>query len=216
MAVGTAIAITGLVISAYSAWKQSKAAKDAGTAQNKAAESEAQIAEYNAAVADLQAKDARFRGGEAENRFRSQVRGVIGTERAGIASGNIDVGYGSAVDVQADAAFLGELDALTIRTNAAREAWGYEVQAGDLRARAAIARKTGYYASQAGSAIASSTALAGAGTLATNAGQLLMQRYGFKNPAPPWQTQYIPTTRGIPSATSTGLPVTQPGGPGFM
>jgi hypothetical protein len=114
---------------------------------------------------------------------------MVGAQRAGIAAGNIDVGYGSAVDVQADAAFLGELDALTIKTNAAREAWGYTVEAGDLRKRAAIARKTGYYAAQAGKSNASTAYLHGAGNIATGASTLLMNRYGFKNrpPAPPYR-----------------------------
>jgi len=188
MAAFTALAIAGLALQAYGAVKAAKDAKKAGTAQQQAAESEAQIADYNASVADLQAKDAIERGALAESKFRSQVRGMIGTQRAGIAAGNVDVGYGSAVDVQGDAAYLGELDALTLRTNAAREAWGYNVQAGDLRKRAAIARKTGYYAGQAASANATTAAIQGIGSIALSTGSLLAQRYGFKDgstPPPP-------------------------------
>ena len=185
MAAATAIAVTGLVISAYSAWKQSKAAKDAGTAQQKAAESEAQVAEYNAAVADLQAKDALLRGAETESRFRTQVRGLVGSQRAGVAAGNIDVGYGSAVDVQADAAYLGELDARAIRSNAAREAWGYQVQATDLRTRAKIARKTGYYAGQAAQSTANTAYLKAGANIALSTATLLQQRYGYNTSTPP-------------------------------
>jgi len=71
-----------------------------------------------AEIADLQAKDAIERGALDEQRFRQSIRATIGAQRAGFAGANIDVGYGSAVDVQADAAFLGELDALTLRNNA--------------------------------------------------------------------------------------------------
>jgi hypothetical protein len=182
MGVATTIALVSLALSAYSAYKAGKDAKKAGEAQQTAAESEAQLAEYNADVAELQAKDAVERGAEVESKFRTQVRNMVGAQRAGIAAGNIDVGYGSAVDVQADAAYLGELDALTIRTNAAREAWGYQVEATNLKKRAEIARKTGYYAAQAGKSNASTAYLQGAANIATGAATLLMNRYGFKNP----------------------------------
>jgi hypothetical protein len=84
-------------------------------AEKEAADSQADLADYNAAVAELQAKDAETRGAEEANRFRKSVNVMVGAQRAGFAAGNIDVGFGSAVDVQADAAFLGELDALTIQ-----------------------------------------------------------------------------------------------------
>jgi hypothetical protein len=107
------------------------------------------------------------------------VRGTIGAQRAGFAAGNIDVAFGSAADVQADAAYLGELDALTIRTNAAREAWGFQVQSEDLRRQAAITRKEGAAAATAGQQQASAANVAVVGTLATAGGSLLAQRYGF-------------------------------------
>jgi hypothetical protein len=91
------------------------------------------IGEFNARVAETQAADALARGAEDEHTFRAQVRGVIGSQRAGFSGQNVDVGGGSALDVQADAAFLGELDALTIRNNAAREAWGYRQEAENAR-----------------------------------------------------------------------------------
>jgi len=159
--------------------KAGNAAKRAGEAQREASESQAELADYNAAVADLQAKDAIARGAEEEARFRTQVKGAIGAQRAGLAASNVDVGFGSAVDVQADAAFLGELDALTIRTNAAREAWGYEVQAEDLRKRGEIARKEGVYFEAAGREAQSASRWGAASTVAGSAGSLLMQKYGF-------------------------------------
>jgi len=90
-------------------------------------------AQFNAAIAEEQATDAIARGKEEEDRYRAQVRSRIGTTRAAFASQGVDVGSGSAVDVQADQAYLGELDALQIRNNAAREAWGYRVEATNYR-----------------------------------------------------------------------------------
>jgi hypothetical protein len=45
--------------------------------------------------------------------------------------------------VQADTVREGELDALRVRSNAAREALGFQVQAEDLRDQARISRKAG-------------------------------------------------------------------------
>jgi hypothetical protein len=137
-------------IQAYQKHKAGKAAEKAGLAEQEAAEDQAKLSEYNAAVADLQAKDAVARGKQDESRIRQEGRRTIGAQRAGFASANVDVGYGSAVDVQADTAYKAEMDALTASNNAKREAWGYEVEAEDSRRRAAIQRKEGRNAALAG------------------------------------------------------------------
>lgn len=175
------IAAVGMGISAYSQWKAGKAAKEQGEAAKRAAESQAQLLDFNAHVADLQAKDAVERGAEEESRFRTGVRGMIGAQRAGIAAGNIDVGYGSAVDVQADAAHLGELDALALRNNAAREAWGYKVEAVDIRKRAEITRKEGVMMEKAGRVAQSAHRLGAIGGLVTGAGSLAAEKYGYRD-----------------------------------
>lgn len=180
-----ALALTA-VSAAYSAWQQHKAgqaAKGVQDANARAAMSEAELSDYNASVADLQATDAVARGTQQENRFRVGVRGLIASQRAGFAGNNVDVGFGSSVDVQADAARLGELDALTIRTNAAREAWGYKVQAEDLRRRAQIQRQEGAAYGQAGNVAASAGNAQAIGTLLGTGASLLQAKYGFKSTA---------------------------------
>lgn len=174
-----AIAAAGATVQAVSAIKAGNAAKKAGVAQQAASESEAQVSDYNASVADLQALDATQRGAEEESRFRTSVRGIIGQQRAGQAASGVDVGFGSAVDVQADAAMLGELDALTIRNNAAREAWGYQVQAADLRKRAAITRKEGVNQAAAGVEQQKASRYAAAGSLIGTGASLVQAKYGF-------------------------------------
>lgn len=199
MAVMTAIAIAALATEAYSAYRAGKAAKASGAASQAAANSQADLADYNAAVADVQAQDAVTRGAQDEARFRSGVRGMVGTQRAGFAAGNIDVSSGSAVDVQADTAYLGELDALQIKTNAAREAWGYTVQAQDLRKRAEIARKTGVFLEATGRTQATTAYVAGATSLVTGAANLYSAKYGFKNSTTGnlASRQTVPTVGGL-------------------
>lgn len=178
----TTLAILGGVAAvgkAYGSIKAGDAAARAGVAERESAESAAGLFDYNAAVADLQASDAIARGAEEENRFRAGVRGIVGAQRAGFAAGNVDVGFGSALDVQADAAYLGELDALTIRTNAAREAWGYKVEAEDLRRRGQITRKEGKNAELAGREQRLQSRIGAASTILGTAGSLVGQKYGF-------------------------------------
>src|SRR5688572_24461864 len=116
MGLATSMLILGgasLALQGIGQWKAGKAEKEAGLAQQRAAEKQADLTDYNAAVADVQAKDAIERGEIEAGRFRARTRSLVGEQRAGMAAGNVDVGYGSAVDVQADAAFLGGLAGVT-------------------------------------------------------------------------------------------------------
>lgn len=97
----------------------------------------------NADIAEYQADDAIARGELDAKRMRRRTKQVIGSSRVSMAAQGVDVNQGSAVDTQADAAYLGELDALTIKSNAAKEAWGYKTQAEDLRYKGRLAMHKG-------------------------------------------------------------------------
>lgn len=142
--------VGGSVFSAYSKVK-------AGQEQQK-------MFDQNAQFADWQATDALDRGAVNEKRQRQTTEQVIGGQRTSLAAQNVDVNKGSSLDVQADAAYLGELDALTIRNNAAKESYGFSVQANDLRQR-------GKYAKQEGQMDAINTVLGGGSSL-------LLAKYG--------------------------------------
>jgi hypothetical protein len=219
--VATATLIAIGVTAASAAYKlkkerdAAKAAEAAGSLQRQSMESQAALIDWNASIARLQAADAIERGREAEERFREGVKLTIGRQRAGLAAQNVDVGFGSAVDVQADAAYLGELDALQIRTNAAREAWGFQVQAEDYGKRAEIARKEGVNLESGARAMASTMRSNAWGDLAmtgVNAtGGYFMQRYGFTNTGGGGgSTSSSPST--LP-ASNTGTASFMPGAP---
>jgi len=178
-AISLIMAGVGTATQVYGQKKAGDAAKAAGQQAKKSSESQAQLADFNASVDELQAKDAIERGAESESGFRTTIRGTIGAQRAGLAAQNVDVGFGSPVDVQADSAFLGELDAYKIRNNAAREAWGYNVQAQDLHKRAEIARKEGVYLEAAGRQNQSAANLAATSSLIGGTASLLQMKYGF-------------------------------------
>ncbi len=184
MAAFTAMAIMAGISTGFSIYNQVRAGrqeKKAGEQQREVAESQAELLDFNADIADQQAQDALVRGQQEEQRFRQGIDGIIGHQRAAAAASNVDVGFGSPLDVQADAAFLGEQDALTIRTNAAREAWGYEVEAFDTRKRAEITRREGVMLEAQGRQRATQSYL-GAVNTGLGFGQSLVQmRYGFNN-----------------------------------
>lgn len=102
-----------------------------------------EVAKVNAGISNRAAQDAITRGGIEADEQRKTTQQVIGAQRTGFAAGNIDVNTGSAGQIQNDTAALGELDALTIMNNAAREAYGYKVQAMDQRQQSKLAKYQG-------------------------------------------------------------------------
>ncbi len=96
--------------------------------QKNQADATAAAANYNAAVARNAATYAQQAGQVKAMAADRQTAAMIGRQRAAFASGGIDVNTGSPLDIQADTARFGRLNAMTIRNNAAREAWGYTAQ----------------------------------------------------------------------------------------
>lgn len=113
--------------------------------QYQAGQYNSDVARFNERIARMQARDAWERGLEAVGRHRQSVRKLIGSQRAALAAQGVDVNDGSALAVQQDTIALGEQDALTIRNNAAREAWGFRVQAAGYRSAAGMARREGMF-----------------------------------------------------------------------
>jgi hypothetical protein len=117
--------------------------RNAATAAVQQGNYESSIYGQNADIAEMQAQDAIARGREAELRQGMQTKQLVGSQRASLAASGIDPNIGSGAEIQADTNLLGTLDALTIRNNAAREAWGYNVNATQLRGQAALAKRAG-------------------------------------------------------------------------
>lgn len=112
-------------------------------AQNAAGSYEQKIADRNADIADLQAVDAKKRGEQAVMLSRRETHRTVGSQRAGFAGQGVEVDAGSAGDVVDATETIGALDEMTLRNNAALEAWGFKVQASDLRARGKMAKVAG-------------------------------------------------------------------------
>ena len=140
-----------------------------GQAAAKAQEYNAKVQDINAVMAERRAKDALERGKDEEQRKRQEVAQIQGRQRAAMAAYGLDLSFGSPLDTLVDTAVAGELDALTIRTNAAREAYEHEVDATGKRASAKLSRMSASAASKAGYLEAAGTILGGGAKMASYA-----------------------------------------------
>jgi len=106
----------------------SGAVMGAAGAYNKA-QSQKDMLNTEAQIATWQGAQAIENGQTEEQNSRLRTGAVFGAQRAQLAANGVDLGSGSALDVLASTKYMGNRDALTIRDNATRAAWGYDTQA---------------------------------------------------------------------------------------
>lgn len=99
----------GTLFSAYGTYQQGQAAQDA--------------ARYNAQMAEYAAQDAERRGEEDALAVRRKAASLKSSQRVDLASRGLDIGYGTAQDLQDQTDFFGEQDVATARYNARTQAW---------------------------------------------------------------------------------------------
>lgn len=157
--ISTAVGVAGSI-------QQGKAAKNQ-------ADYQAQVARNNRIIAERKAEDARRRGAIEERQQRIKTAQLIGRQRASAAARGVVVDQGSALDITADTAAIGELDALTIRSNAEREALGFETQGANFEAESVLRRR-------AGSTAQSDSFLSAGGTLLSGTAKVADRWYAIK------------------------------------
>lgn len=118
--VATYAAIAATVAAVGGAAVSIKASTDAADYQAQVAKNQAQLTEWNAKI--------------AEQEKREETRQLIGKQRAEFAARGLNPNFGTAGEIQAQTAEIGELDALTIRINAKNEAAGLRSQGEAARA----------------------------------------------------------------------------------
>jgi hypothetical protein len=119
-------------------------AAQSGAGQEAMYNYQAGVAKINAQIAQQNADYATAAGEVSAQTSGMGTRAQIGTEKTQQSASGLDVNSGSAVDVRASTAELGQHDEATIRANAARTAYGYQTQ------------KTGFLASAAMDSMAAS------------------------------------------------------------
>lgn len=126
-----AASATAAATSAYGAYQQGQASSAAATYQ-------AAVARNNQIVANQNATYATQQGQAMEASKREQTAQLLGKERAMAGAAGVDSSSGSPLRLQGDTSRLGEVDALTIRDNAARSAYGYQTQGLNFQAEAGL------------------------------------------------------------------------------
>lgn len=178
MAALSTIALSSLVVA--NAVNQSVEQRRAATAAEQQGNFEALLFGMNADQADRQADDAVARGRQDESAARRSGRLLTGAQRATMAAQGLDLSTGSPQDVVQNDVALGELDAITIRNNARREAMGFHSQAAGYRMQGGWARTAGRNAARTLRRQSTMTLLGGAGDLMS-----IYQKFGQSRTAAP-------------------------------
>lgn len=125
-AIATYAAIGSTALSTVGAYNQASVQK--ATAQN------------NAKVAEMQAQDALKRGEQDAQDVQRKAAAYKSSQRVALAANGLDLGYGTAADMQDQTDFFGQADAATARTNARKDAWAKRSQGANFQAEAAASR----------------------------------------------------------------------------
>jgi hypothetical protein len=134
-------------------------------------ELQSSLADTNAKIAELGAQSALMQGEREEQKSRLQTAQLKSTQRTAMAANGIDLGEGSAAQVLTSTDLMGEIDASTIKANAARSAWGYRTQAVNEQNQATMSRAAASAISPGGYAF---------GSLLGSAGDVAKSWYQFK------------------------------------
>jgi hypothetical protein len=113
-----------------------------GYSEYQAGQTEANVADANANLAEARAADALQRGAAEAGAARTKGAEVASEQKVALAADGVDPS--SAGNLFATTASAAELDALTAKNNAAKRAWGFQVDAETDRVRATMARRRSY------------------------------------------------------------------------
>ncbi len=122
------------------AGQAASAAKMQATQQSQTMLYQEQVARNNAQIAQWQAEDALRQGLDEEVALRLQAGHLRSAQRVGYAASGVALDSDSAIRTLVSTDYMTEYDAATIRSNAARAAWGYRVQRNSYLDQAMAAR----------------------------------------------------------------------------
>ena len=157
----------GMLLNFAGAMSQARGQRQAAQARADQYRYQAQVDENNRKVELWKAEDAIARGKKEESVHRTKVSQLKGRQRSVLAASGVVVDEGSALDILQDTAMLGELDALTIRSNAEREEYEHKVRASNIGADKEMKLLAANNAIRAGKTAAMTSLLQGAGSMAT-------------------------------------------------
>jgi hypothetical protein len=138
-----------------------------GQAQSNMYKYQAGVARVNAAVAKQDSNYAREAGDVEATNSGLRTKAEVGSTRAGMAAGNVDINTGSGSRVVASETAIGQENQATIRANAAKRAYGFDVKAAGDTATAGAMDVAATTSKEAGDISAISTVIGSAGNVAS-------------------------------------------------
>jgi hypothetical protein len=148
------------------------------SAQSANAAYQAQVAANNATIAQQNA-ELDIQSGEVQAANQGlKTRATVGTTMAGEAASGVSVNSGSFPAVRASESEIGMLDALTIRSNAAKSAYSQEVAATSDTAEAGLLTQESQQASAAAPVAALGSFLGSASSVGGTWGKYLLNNPG--------------------------------------
>ncbi len=142
-----------------------------GMAANAQGKYEQQVANQNAALEERSQRDAISRQETEQTRHYRRLSQALGEARLRNSAAGLDIGFGSAADLETDIALIGYEDSATLAENANKEIMGYDINAANFRNQGTAARARGRSAQTAGF-------IGAAGTLLSSASQIKKQNAG--------------------------------------
>lgn len=162
-----AAAGVGLVSSVFGAITGAQGAEAAGQAQQKTDLFLNQQSFYNAAVAEQNAAYSRDQGELSAGRYGIGASTRMGQIKAAQASSGLDVNSGSAAQIQKSQQLVSDIDMNQIRSNAAKTAYNFDVEAVQDKNQGQLYAMAGANAAAAGQINAESSLISGAGSVAS-------------------------------------------------
>jgi hypothetical protein len=116
---------------------------------------QSKMAEINAQIADIGYRNEILKGQRESGRLTLKAGQLKSSQRASLAANGVDLGVGSAAELQASTDIVKEMDALTIQANTLRSAWSFKQEGANFRTAAAIGNANANSISPASSAFGS-------------------------------------------------------------
>lgn len=168
---GTYMAIAAIAAAGVSAYGMQQQAR-----------TQRKVGEYNAKMNEFAAQDAEKRGDQQANDLARRMSALKATQRSRMAAAGLDLGEGTAADIQDQTDFFTDRDVATLRFNGRKDAWS--------------ARQAGSIARWTGDSNASQAGLSAFGTVLSAASRVSDKWYTSTTPPPKTTTPPPKTTTG--------------------
>lgn len=116
---------------------------------------QADLARINARISETAAQGELLKGEREGQAVKMRTGQMKARQKVNMLANGITLDSGSAQDVLNSTDFMGEVDALTVESNAIRAAWGYRTQGANFMAQAGMSSANAASISPGGSAFSS-------------------------------------------------------------